>query len=100
MALHGEPRPTGSAGDGTGDGGVRPGHDDATAGRQFHHDPALLAQAAARAVYVPQIHADEVDVAGETAQRQPEPLLEVRPQLLSDLHTTPSNLQAHAFLLS
>jgi hypothetical protein len=100
VTLHGDPHAGGSAGDGTGDNRVRPGHDDAAAGRQLHHHPALLARAAARAVHVPQVHPDTVDVASETAQRQAKPLLEVGPQLLTDLYTTPSNLQPHAFLLS
>ena len=67
------------AGDGGGNVLVGPGHDDPTPWRQFHHDPAFLAQAAARVVHVSEVDPDQADVTGETAERQPESLLDVNP---------------------
>jgi hypothetical protein len=74
------------------DVGVHAGHDDAAARGQLDHDSALLVQAAARTIHVPEVDADYFDVAAETGQRQSEPLLEVGPQVIGDFHATASYL--------
>jgi hypothetical protein len=92
VPLHGEPCAACGARDGGENVLVGPGHDDPTAWRQFHHDPAFLAQAAARAVHVPEVHPDQADVTGETAERQLESLLDVNPRFLGGFHAAASDL--------
>jgi hypothetical protein len=92
VALYGDTCAARCAAYGGADVRVHAGYDNAAAWGKFDHDPALLAGATARAIHVPEIDADHLDVTAETAQRQPELLLEVSPQVLSDFHTTASNL--------